>query len=73
MECIGPLLIGSEAGLEETPDINLSASWKELPPHRDEDQVRLDVNRAFVYYPNGEFKMTCTISGVVLFAHLAAR
>jgi TBC1 domain family member 20 len=31
----------------------LSARWKELPPHRDEEQVQLDVNRAFVYYPNG--------------------
>ncbi|KAH8889786.1 hypothetical protein GQ53DRAFT_651850 [Thozetella sp. PMI_491] len=28
------------------------SSWKELPRHRDEDQVRLDVDRAFVYYPN---------------------
>ncbi|ERF76378.1 hypothetical protein EPUS_07086 [Endocarpon pusillum Z07020] len=48
-----PLLIGSEAGVVEEPEINLSA-WKELPPHRDEDQVQLDVNRAFVYYPHGE-------------------
>jgi hypothetical protein len=28
--------------------------WKELPPHRDEHQVGLDVNRAFVYYPKNE-------------------
>lgn len=27
-------------------------SWKELPRHRDEDQVQLDVNRAFIYYPD---------------------
>ncbi|KAF3768014.1 RabGAP/TBC [Cryphonectria parasitica EP155] len=27
-------------------------SWKHLPPHKDEDQVRLDVDRAFVYYPH---------------------
>ncbi|KAF9881366.1 GTPase-activating protein gyp10 [Colletotrichum karsti] len=26
-------------------------NWKELPRHRDEDQVQLDVNRAFIYYP----------------------
>ena len=26
-------------------------SWKELPAHKDEGQVALDVNRAFVYYP----------------------
>ncbi|KAF2122396.1 rab-GTPase-TBC domain-containing protein [Lophiotrema nucula] len=25
--------------------------WKALPEHRDENQVALDVNRAFVYYP----------------------
>ena len=27
--------------------------WKSLPTHRDEDQVRLDVERSFIYYPNG--------------------
>ncbi|EFQ27586.1 GTPase-activating protein gyp10 [Colletotrichum graminicola] len=27
-------------------------SWKDLPRHRDEEQVALDVNRAFIYYPN---------------------
>ncbi|PWW76410.1 hypothetical protein C7212DRAFT_187435 [Tuber magnatum] len=26
-------------------------SWKTLPPHRDEDQVKLDVDRSFIYYP----------------------
>ncbi|KAF8461670.1 rab-GTPase-TBC domain-containing protein [Kalaharituber pfeilii] len=25
--------------------------WETLPPHKDEDQVRLDVERSFVYYP----------------------
>lgn len=28
-----------------------SGSWKELPRHRDEDQVQLDVDRSFIYYP----------------------
>lgn len=28
----------------------------DLPRHADEDQVQLDVNRAFVYYPNGEMR-----------------
>ncbi|KAH7031004.1 rab-GTPase-TBC domain-containing protein [Microdochium trichocladiopsis] len=28
--------------------------WHELPRHRDEDQVRLDVDRSFVYYPNDD-------------------
>ena len=26
-------------------------SWRDLPPHRDENQVELDVNRSFIYYP----------------------
>ncbi|KAK8091160.1 GTPase-activating protein gyp10 [Apiospora phragmitis] len=26
--------------------------WQELPRHRDEDQVRLDVDRSFIYYPD---------------------
>lgn len=28
-------------------------SWEDLPKHHDEDQVQLDVNRSFIYYPNG--------------------
>lgn len=27
------------------------ASWKNLPPHGDENQIQLDVNRSFIYYP----------------------
>ncbi|KAK1699673.1 GTPase-activating protein gyp10 [Colletotrichum godetiae] len=34
------------AGIDE------KVSWKTLPSHRDEEQVALDVNRAFIYYPN---------------------
>ncbi|KAF2004602.1 hypothetical protein P154DRAFT_519108 [Amniculicola lignicola CBS 123094] len=41
-----PLLLGCSR--EEAA---ASPAWKELPPHRDEGQVALDVNRAFVYYP----------------------
>ena len=26
-------------------------SWRDLPRHKDEDQVGLDVNRSFIYYP----------------------
>ncbi|TVY48052.1 GTPase-activating protein [Lachnellula occidentalis] len=29
-------------------------SWKRLPKHRDEDQVQLDVNRSFIYYPHDQ-------------------
>jgi hypothetical protein len=35
--------------LEKQP----SNAWRTLPKHRDEDQVRLDVDRSFIYYPNG--------------------
>ncbi|TRX96911.1 hypothetical protein FHL15_002217 [Xylaria flabelliformis] len=42
-----PILLGSDA--DTTPD---DESWRHLPRHRDEDQVKLDVDRSFVYYPN---------------------
>ncbi|KAK3390473.1 rab-GTPase-TBC domain-containing protein [Podospora didyma] len=46
-----PVLLGlSSSG--DVADSTESGSWKELPRHRDEDQVQLDVNRAFIYYPN---------------------
>ncbi|KAI1172717.1 rab-GTPase-TBC domain-containing protein [Nemania sp. FL0916] len=32
----------------------LHDGWMRLPRHRDEDQVKLDVDRSFVYYPNDE-------------------
>ncbi|KAK3688140.1 rab-GTPase-TBC domain-containing protein [Podospora appendiculata] len=44
-----PVLLGLHTGNGETAH---DASWKELPRHADEDQVQLDVNRAFIYYPN---------------------
>ena len=47
----GPILLGCEQPLH-TADAH-DPSWKALPRHRDEDQVQLDVNRAFAYYPNG--------------------
>jgi len=31
-----------------------NADWKQLPSHSDEDQVRLDVDRSFVYYPQNQ-------------------
>ena len=36
------------AGISKDED---GGAWESLPPHRDEEQVQLDVNRAFVYYP----------------------
>lgn len=51
-----PVLLGLPSGHGEKPTRPLSqpadaTSWKHLPRHRDEDQVQLDVNRAFIYYP----------------------
>ncbi|KAL8880393.1 MAG: hypothetical protein Q9198_002185 [Flavoplaca austrocitrina] len=48
----GPLLLGynplKKAESTET------AAWQHLPRHKDEDQVRLDVDRSFIYYPKSE-------------------
>lgn len=47
---IGPILLGYDA-----PKSAISPQpWRELPRHRDEDQVKLDVNRSFIYYPNSK-------------------
>ncbi|KAL8984327.1 MAG: hypothetical protein Q9205_001683 [Flavoplaca limonia] len=46
---VWPLLLGynplKKAESTET------AAWQHLPRHKDEDQVRLDVDRSFIYYP----------------------
>ncbi|KAJ3457417.1 hypothetical protein MRS44_014558 [Fusarium solani] len=51
-----PILLGLDAPSSCQEDLassqDASADWKELPRHRDEDQVQLDVNRSFIYYPN---------------------
>ncbi|KAI1083621.1 rab-GTPase-TBC domain-containing protein [Whalleya microplaca] len=48
-----PVLLGfrSDEPAEEDggPD-----SWRHMPRHRDEEQVKLDVNRSFIYYPNDD-------------------
>ncbi|KAL8687707.1 MAG: hypothetical protein Q9218_006195 [Villophora microphyllina] len=31
-----------------------NATWKNLPPHKDEDQVARDVDRSFIYYPKNQ-------------------
>lgn len=46
----GPMLLGCEQPASGTE--SQENTWKALPRHRDEDQVQLDVNRAFVYYPS---------------------
>lgn len=51
---IGPLLLGCD-GQDGTgkPEDSGRIDWKELPKHEDEDQVQLDVDRSFIYYPTG--------------------
>ena len=44
----GPILLACQS----QDDVAIDA-WKELPIHRDEAQVQLDVDRSFVYYPEG--------------------
>ncbi|KAM0797303.1 TBC1 domain family member 20 [Usnea florida] len=47
-----PVLLGYRS---EESELTASArSWRELPIHKDEDQVELDVNRSFIYYPKNE-------------------
>ncbi|RGP76799.1 GTPase-activating gyp10 [Fusarium longipes] len=54
-----PILLGIDTPSDDQEDPSstqddASGDWKELPRHRDEDQVQLDVNRSFVYYPNNQ-------------------
>lgn len=49
----GPILLGYGRDQRSGNAQTASTTWKSLPRHSDEDQVRLDVDRAFVYYPRG--------------------
>ncbi|KAF2713264.1 hypothetical protein K504DRAFT_487718 [Pleomassaria siparia CBS 279.74] len=46
---VWPILLGCNGN-----ELPTQTPWSHLPPHRDESQVALDVNRAFVYYPKYE-------------------
>lgn len=46
----GPILLGAHP----TTDVDTEKDWRKLPVHKDESQVHLDVNRAFVYYPRSK-------------------
>ncbi|KAF5096811.1 hypothetical protein D0Z00_002657 [Geotrichum galactomycetum] len=42
----------NEVGSNNGPPVStLEGGWHALPPHPEEEQVRLDVNRSFVFYP----------------------
>ncbi|KAH8158267.1 hypothetical protein CIB48_g9987 [Xylaria polymorpha] len=47
-----PILLGSDAGTTSDDSTETPDAWRHLPRHRDEEQVKLDVDRSFVYYPN---------------------
>lgn len=50
---VGPLLLGCASAKDQVKqEARDSSNWRDLPPHKDEDQVRLDVNRSFIYYPH---------------------
>ncbi|KAK7518171.1 GTPase-activating protein gyp10 [Phyllosticta citriasiana] len=63
-----PLLLGSPASSSIDDD---DAEWTTLPPHRDEQQVKLDVNRSFVYYPNDQTDDQIAIRKEELFSVIA--
>ncbi|KFX90696.1 hypothetical protein V490_06323 [Pseudogymnoascus sp. VKM F-3557] len=48
-----PILLGFSPDKPE-PIEDTQQRWQKLPRHVDEDQVQLDVNRAFIYYPTDQ-------------------
>lgn len=46
---VGPILLGYDVRTRK--EAESPQSWQDLPRHKDEDQVELDVNRSFIYYP----------------------
>jgi hypothetical protein len=61
----GPVLLGDIAEKDEQ-------DWRTLPPHADEHQVDLDVERAFVHYPVGELSTYASLARLGHQAHYAA-
>jgi len=54
------MLLGSDSVQSSEDSEKKQASWRAYAPHRDEEQVKLDVHRSFVYYPSGEYaKQLC--------------
>lgn len=49
---IGPILLGCSKAESLEDKMGTASGWELLPRHRDEDQVRLDVDRSFIYYPD---------------------
>ena len=51
---IGPILLGCDKSEPKPSFSDGTPNRMSHPEHTDEEQVRLDVNRAFVHYPNCE-------------------
>jgi hypothetical protein len=50
-----PLLLGpTKDDRDVKSEVEDTESWRSLSKHRDEDQVQLDVDRSFIYYPNNQ-------------------
>lgn len=50
----GPFLLGCKDHIDSRNEDERSPTarqWVKLPPHEDEGQVELDVDRSFIYYP----------------------
>ena len=49
---VWPVLLGDDQAAREVTAVPPQLrDWRELPRHKDEDQVELDVKRSFVFYP----------------------
>jgi hypothetical protein len=63
-KCIGPLLLGCDSqDNADQPQDDEKHDWKSLPTHADEDQVQLDVDRSFIYYPTST---SCRSSHIII-------
>ncbi len=59
----GPLLLGYDQ--KSRPEEKGASAWHQRPRHKDEDQVALDVNRSFVFYPKGT-RRSCYIENTLI-------
>ena len=56
-QLIGPCLLGYR--MQSLAEPHHAHAWHDLPRHKDEDQVELDVNRSFIYYPKSTPVVPC--------------
>jgi hypothetical protein len=47
-------MLGCALPKSTIPTGQQGGSWRELPPHNEEGQIELDVDRSFVNYPKGK-------------------